>query len=169
MSIKLQYFSICFFLFTLVLFIPSVSRVQGIESEAITRVNRAEDSLEAAYLLVLKAERAGGDVSELVALLNTALERYSEAERALEYGDYETAALLALKVVETSNVILDADVSLMFVVVQVEEEAFRNQLFLSFGSVFFIILFGFLGWRLFKGYYVRRTMGLRSVDVVDES
>jgi hypothetical protein len=136
--------------------------VVGAESEAITRVSQAEDSLEVAYLSVVEAERAGVDVSELVVLLNAALEYYSEAERALESEEYDIAVQLAGKVVEASNAVLEADSSLIVVAGHVEEEAFRNQLFLSFGAVCFIVLFGFLGWRLFKGYYAWRMIGLRS-------
>ena len=169
MSKKLKRFSVLFFVFALVFFIPCVSRVVGAESEAITRVSQAEDSLEVAYLSVVEAERAGVDVSELVVLLNAALEYYSEAERALESGEYDAAVQLAGEAMEASNVVLGADISLMFVAERVEEEAFRNQLLLSFGAVCFIVLFGFLGWRLFKGYYVRRVMGLRSEVVADES
>lgn len=132
-------------------------------------IELAEDSLEHAYLSLLEAESSGGDVSELVSLLNTALEYYSEAERALLSGEYETAVLLAGKVAETSNVILEADISLKVVAEHLEEVGFRNQLFLSSGVVCFTILFGFLSWRLFKGYYVRRMTGLRREVSVDES
>ncbi len=148
--------------------IPSVSQVLGGESEAGSRISQAEGSLEVAYLSVLEAKRAGGDVSELVALLNTALEYNSEAERALESGEYNAAVQLAGKAVDASNVVLDADVSLVFVAKRVKEEIFRNQLFLSFRDVSFIVLFGFLGWRLFKGYYVQRVMGYRPEVVADE-
>ena len=169
MSKKLKRFSVPFFVLVLVFFIPCVSRVVGSESDAVSRISQAEDSLEAAYLSVDEAERAGVDVSEVVALLNAALEYYSEAERALDSGEYDAAVQLAGEAVEASNVVLDADVSLMFVAERVEEEVFRNQLFLSFGAVCFIVLFGFLGWRLFKGYYVRRGMGLGPEVVADES
>jgi len=169
MSNKLKYFSVFSFIFVSVFFTLIVSPVLGAESEAVSRISQAEDSLEAAYLSVLKAERAGGGVSELVELLNTALEYYSKAEKALESGEYETAVQLAGEVVEISNLIMKADVSLLFVAERVEESVFRNQLFLSFGAICLIVLFSFLGWRQFKGYYVRRATGLRLEVVTDES
>ena len=159
---KNKRFSVLFFIFSLIFFTQNVYRVLGDESEAVSRVSLAEDSLEAAYLSVLEAERAGGDISEIVGLLNTALEYYSEAERALKSGEHDIAVQLAGKAVEASNAVLEASINLIVVVGHVEEEAFRNQLFLSFGAVCLIVLFGFLGWRLFKGYYARRVMGLRS-------
>jgi hypothetical protein len=159
---KNKRFSVLFFIFSLMFLTQNVSRVLGDESEAVSWISQAENSLEAAYLSILEAERVGGDVSEIIAFLNTALEYYSEAERALESEEYDIAVQLAGKVVEASNAVLEADSSLIVVAGHVEEEAFRNQLFLSFGAVCFIVLFGFLGWRLFKGYYARRMIGLRS-------
>ena len=49
----------------------------------------AEDALGSIYLSLLEAKRAGGDVSELVELLNTSLKYNSEAERALASREYE--------------------------------------------------------------------------------
>jgi len=165
---KNKRFSALFFIFSLMFLTQNVSRVLGDKSEAVSRISHAEDSLEAAYLSVLEAERMGGDISEIVTLLNTALEIYSEAERALESGEYDTAVQLAGKVGDASKAVLEADISLMVVAGHVEEEAFRNQLFLSFGMVCLIVLFGFLGWRRFKVYYVNRVMGFRPEVIVDE-
>ena len=153
----------------LVFFITSVYQACGDTTDAELRISQSEDSLNAAYLLLLTAERAGGDVSELIARFNTALEYYSGAVRALESGEYETAVLLAEKVIEASNMILEVDVSLIVVAERLSKVGFRNQLFLSFGVVCLTILFGFLGWRLFKGYYVQRMMGWRPEVVTDES
>ncbi len=168
MSKKLKCFSILFFVFTLMFFIPNASRVLGDESEAVLRVSQAEDSLEAAYLSVLEAEKAGGDVSELVMVINTALEYYSEAERLIVAEEYGAAVFLARKAVEASNVVLNVDFNLLVVVEHVEEATFWNQIFLSIGAVFSIILLSFLGWRRFKIYYIRRVLGSGLEVVVDE-
>ena len=161
-----RYF-VFFFMFSFMLFTPNVSRVLG-ELEAALRVSEAEDSLEAAFLSVLEAERAGGDVTEIVDLLNNALVHYSEAERALEYGEYDTAVQLARKAIEDSNLVLETTMNLILVVGDVKEKAFRNQLFLSFGMVCLIVLFGILGWRQFKLYYVHRVMDFKPEVIVDE-
>ncbi len=168
-SKKLKCFSALFFVCTYVFFMPSVSRVMGAESEAISKVSLAENSLEVAYLSLLEADRAGGDVPELVALLNTALEYYSESDRALELGDYDAAIQLASKSVEVSNVVFETNINLIEVTKKVEEEGFRNQLFLSFGVVCLIVLFGFLGWNQFKVYYFHRVMDSRPEVIADES
>lgn len=136
---------------------------------ARSAMESAEDALGSAYRSLLKAERSGGDVSDLVMVLNTALLYYSEARKAFVSGEYERAIRLAGNVVEASNAVLEADFSVMVVAVHLGWVEFRNQLFLSSSVVCFIILFGFLGWRLFKGFYVRRMMGLRPEVVTDES
>lgn len=169
MHIKLKNFYVLFFILLMVLFLPGTCQVFGDELDAISRVSQAEDSLEAAYITVVKAERAGVDVSELVGVLNTAMEYYNEAERAIKTGHYEEAVLLATKVIRTSNIVLDADISLMVVAEHVEETTFRNQLFLSSGAVLIIILFGILGWRYFKSYYIHRMMGLKIEVNANES
>jgi len=134
----------------------------------ISEIDLSEEALGSAFVSVLEAERAGGDVSELIVSLNIALEWYSEAETAFRSGEYDSAVLLAEKVVEASNMISDASASLRGIGVNLEEIAFTNQLLLSFGVICFAVLFGFLGWRRFKGYYVRMVMGLRPEVAADE-
>ena len=154
---------------TAVFSLQSLCPVWAGEMEAVSEISLAEDFLKTAYLYVLDAERAGGDISELVARLNTALEYFFEAERAFGSGKYDSAVLLAGWVVEISDVILDDAVGLRGVAELQGEVAFRNQLLISFGVVCFTIVFGFVGWRRFKDYYVRRMMGMRPEVVVDES
>jgi hypothetical protein len=148
--------------------LQSLCPVWAGEMEAVSEISRAKDSLKSAYLSVLDAERAGGDISELVARLNTALEYFSEAERAFGSGEYDSAVLLAEKVAEASNGILEEAVRLRGAAELQGEISFRNQLILSSGVVCSTVLFGFLGWRRFKDYYVRRMMGMRPEVSVDE-
>jgi hypothetical protein len=169
LSRRWLHLSILLLIITAAFSLQSVCPVWAGEIEAVSEISRAEDSLKSAYLSVLEAERAGGDISELVAWLNAALEYFSEAERAFGSGEYDSAVLLAGRVVEISDVILDDAVGLRGVAELQGEVAFRNQLLISFGAVCSIVAFGFLGWRRFKDYYLRRVMGLRSEVVVDES
>ena len=169
LSKNLQCFSVMLFIITFLLFFPGVPQVLGYEAEAVSRISQAEDSIKAAYLSVLEAERAGGDVSELVVRLNDVLGYFSGAERALEAGEYDPAVFLAEKVIEGSNVVLSDGTRLRSSAELHGEIVFRNQVVLSFLVVCFTVMFGFLGWGFFKGYYVRRLMGLRPEVSVDES
>jgi hypothetical protein len=165
---KIQSFLVLFFVLTIIFFSPYAFQALGDKSEAVLRVSQAEDSLEIAYLSVLEAERMGGDVSELIRILNTAVEYYSEAERVIKTEEYEEAVLLAAKAVETSNLVLDANTGLVYVVKHVEGIAFETQVYMSLGACILIITLSFLGWIRFKNYYIRKLKDFKPEIVVDE-
>jgi len=135
---------------------------------ARSAMESAEETLASAYLSVLEAERAGGDISELVARLNGALEYLSGAERAFESGEYDEAVLSAGKAVEASDAIGSDAVALNQLAEYQGEIQFRSQLVISFELVYFTVLLGFLGWSLFKDYYLRRMRGLKPEVAADE-
>lgn len=141
----------------------------GDESEAVSSVTQAKNSLDTAYLSLLEIERAGGDVSELVKVLNTALEYYSQAERAIKKGEYDVAVLLSTKAVKASNVVLEVDIGLITVTKYVEGANLRTQLYLTLGAVIIIIPLSFLSWRRFKEYYIENVKKMRPEVVIDES
>jgi len=97
------------------------------------------------------------------------LEYHSKSNEELYLGKYDMAEDLANKTVEASNTILETDVALEVFAKHIEEVGFRNQLYLSFGIICFIIFFVFLSWRLFKGYYINRMMEFRPEVVINES
>ena len=132
-------------------------------------VGLAEESLEMAYLSVVGAERSGGDVRDLIVYLRVAVGYLSEAERALESGDYEGASLWAEKADEAAkDILIDASRSGSLASIQ-GRIAFGYRLFISSGICLVILLFEFFGWKRFRDYYVRRLMGLRPEVSVDES
>jgi hypothetical protein len=163
-QIVLKLFSIL----SITFFTLGASQVLGDESEAVSSVTQAENSLDSAYLSLLETERAGGDISELVKVLNTAIEYYSKAEMALKKGEYNEADLLATKAVKASNVVLEANLGLVSVTKYVEGAALRNQLYLTLGAVIFIIPLSFLSWRRFKEYYIENIKKMRPEVVIDE-
>jgi hypothetical protein len=154
------------------IFIMPISGFALCESDvdvARSALGSAEEALASAYFAVLEAERAGGDVSELVSYLRIAAKHLSEAEMALESGDYDGASLLAEEAGEAAKKIL-IDTSRLGNLAQIQgRTAFGYRLFFSFGGVILILLFGFFGWMRFRDYYVRRLMGLRPEVSADES
>jgi hypothetical protein len=166
---KLRSLLTLLFISTVIFGLTNIQKVYGDETEAISVISLAEDSLEAAFLSVLEIERSGGEISELVLLLNTALDYQSDAERFLEVGEYEKADFMARKVVEASNVIIEVDVGMQVVAEHVSEVGFMNQLYISLGVVCSTVLFGFLGWRQFKIYYIRNMTVSRPEVVLDGS
>lgn len=168
MSKKLRLLSIIF-LMMITIVRPQFHQARGDQKEAEMRISQAEDSIKAAYLSLLEAERSGGDISELVQLLNNALEYHSKSNEELYLGKYDMAEDLANKTVEASNTILEADVTIKVVAEHIEEVRFRNQLVMSLSIVCLIMFFGFLFWRKFKGYYITRMMGYKPGAVNHES
>ena len=166
---KLQTYIVFFLMIASFLYLTDVSHVYGDEKEVLLKISLAGDSLEAAYRSLLKAERAGGDVSGLVALLNSALDLYSKADWALEYEEYETAVIFLDEVDEISGEVLEYSITLMVASERFLAYRFRNQLFLSFGVALFFLVLGFIGWGQFKVYYFRMIKRLTPEVVADES
>jgi len=76
--------------------LPAASSAVGYD-DAWAAIFRAQSSIETAYGGVVEAERAGGDVSRLIADLNGALETLSSARRSLDEGDYGSASNYAIE------------------------------------------------------------------------
>ena len=106
LSRKLRSLITIFLMVTSIFCLINVSQAYGDGKESSSRVLQTWYSIEASYLSLLQAERAGGDVSELVAHLNFALELYSEGEIALESGEYEAVVLITDKANEISSEVL---------------------------------------------------------------
>jgi len=150
-------------------FSPGFHQVLGDKSEATTNISHAKDSVIEAYVSVLEIERKGGYVSELIVRLNDVLDNLAEAERAFESGNYDLATQLANSAIEVSYLISEEAVDLRHGAEVQRELEFRNKLLLSAGSVCIILLCGFIGWRRFKEYYLRRLMDSRLEVLSDES
>jgi len=148
---------------------PIVFGQEIIESDAVLILSETEDSLENAYISLLEIERAGGDITELVKILNTATGYYSEALRLFESGEYVLAVELADKAIDSSNVILETDVRMMSKIEVYRGIGFRNQLYNAIGTSGIIILLSFLGWKVFKTYHFRKINGVKPEVSVDES
>ena len=140
---------------------------QGTASEASIQMSETQDSLKRAYLSLLEVERAGGNVTELVMLLNVALDYYTEAEREFKAGKYDSALELADKCIDMSTRVIETDISMIVITEHVKEESFRNQLYLSIGAICIIVICGILGWELFKNYY-QRTISGSSPEIVND-
>jgi hypothetical protein len=155
---KLKYFSIIFFIVSLRFIIPSFHIVLGDESEAISSISHAENSIYTTYAIVYEVERKGGDVSELIVSLNKALNNIAEAEIAFEAGNYNLAAQIADSEIEMLNHLSEEAMVLGYEAEVQTELEFRNKLMLSASSVFVILLSGYFGWRRFKEYYFQRLL-----------
>ena len=77
---------------------------QSSQASANRAINEAQDSIYVAYKSIAQAEQAGGDVSNLVNQLNTAVSLLDEARDSYEEEDYSAAydkAVEAKSIAET--------------------------------------------------------------------
>ena len=141
----------------------------GDEREVMLELSQAENSLEIAFTSLLVAERAGGDISSFVALLNYALDLYNKANLAFQNGEYETATIFLVELDEVLINVLELGNSLAAASERFSTIQFRNQLFLSIGVSIFLLVLGFVGWRQFKVTYFRIKKDYFPEVVVNES
>ena len=157
-----------FLVFLLLLSSPVFSRAVD-QGEAESMVANANDGIEEAYLAVVEAERAGGNVTELVSRLNDAIVLLETAERRLDSGEYDEAFTYAEEALEQSNVIKEEAQSLRSLAELRAEIEFRNRLVISIMISFYVILFGYVGWFYFKRYYIRKISETRPEIAEPES
>jgi hypothetical protein len=136
------------------------------KSEVESIVANAEKSLKSAYLSLLEVEKKGTDtqhMQELVARLNFALEYYSETQKLLMTGDYDSAALTAENIIDISQKIKE-EALLLKDVAQLEKQIeFRNQLLLSSILSIIIVIIGITSRKYFKYLYYKRIKRLKPV------
>jgi hypothetical protein len=151
--------------FLVVTFILSLSvtksTVASFSLDSDGLVKQAEESVTTAFKAVLDAEAAGANVSGLIVELNQAVGLLSEAKIALGNGDFDGAAEDAASVVEVAEQVRDEASSLRASAL-VHRDLVFNALLVgsSIGVSVFLVFMWFL-WRWFKGYYVRRVLGLK--------
>ncbi len=69
----------------------SLAYAESSQASANRAINEAQDSIYVAYKSIAQAEQAGGDVTNLVDLLNTAVSLLEDARDSYEQEDYSTA------------------------------------------------------------------------------
>jgi hypothetical protein len=137
-------------------FVPACFAVDAVEANAA--IGQAERDLGSAYVAVAEAEGAGADVSVLLNKLEGAGDFLSEAYSAFRVGDYENASVLAM---ECSNAVegVAGDAA------RLKTDAESDRLLLSsVGSsvgLVLLLVFGFLGWKLLKRRYFKRTLDMK--------
>jgi hypothetical protein len=139
----------------------SLTRVYGVSAEdATAAVASADSTLQVAFVTVSDAERAGANVSGLIARLNEAGSALTSARVALDAGNYSGAAsLAALSEGLADAVAADAAVSKDNAVTQASHWWVTVSLSLVGSASLLAVLF--LLWRRFKRLYKDRVLGGR--------
>ena len=140
--------------------VPSAAGVSRQEA-AVSTVSEAEQFIVQAYEAVVGAESAGAHVSSLLVGLNDAVGLLSEAQVALEVGDFEECIRLAELSREAGSGVGNAARAL-----EVEANYAHANLSWWFagGSVLgvsIVVLTSFFGYRYFKRRYYKRLLKIK--------
>jgi len=142
------------------LFFPAFSSATSVAGPR-ELILRAQSSIGMAYAGVVEAEKAGGDVSQLVTDLNGALGTLDSAKRSYDAGDYDSASRYAVEA-ETQALAVADEARI------VRDEASRRAFNLNVLIIISVIaclvalsVFYHLGLRWLADRRLRETMKLR--------
>ncbi|MCW4024994.1 MAG: hypothetical protein NWF01_08170 [Candidatus Bathyarchaeota archaeon] len=128
------------------------------QNDSAAKLQAANDATEQAFTAVLSAEKAGANVTELIAKLNNAITFLAHAENANRFGDVNSVISNADSAISISQQVTAQ--------AKTAEESVTSQsmnaFWLSVGSVMggsvLFILGLFLVWRLFERRYLRSLL-----------
>lgn len=139
------------------------------EDIALSAISRAESTMGSAYESVLKAERAGANVSGLLNRLNDGVQALSKALMSYTVDDFNDA-ILSADLCHDSVVGIQGEAGELRELAVAESD---RRLLLTHGASILgsglAVLGGVLSWRLFKRWYYRRVLRMKPVVVNDES
>jgi hypothetical protein len=154
MSIRIKYLSLFILILVLANWNLGSCLASVEEAEASLAISMAEDHLGYTYLKLLEAERAGGDVTELTANLNIALDYLSKAKRAFEAGEFPTTSFLSREALKMASSLTNEAVDLKNYAENYGRSLYMNRLLTSAVLIFLTLMFSYLGWKIFKSHYV---------------
>ena len=151
-------------LFSINLFIPRF--VLGYsEDEASTSIQLADKAVCSAFEAVSEAESAGGNVSNFIARLNQASDLLVEAMPLFKNGssidNIANVIELANRSIELANSVKNEAVDLKASTLSYHDYSLKIYIVVSSIGVAIFIVFMFLSWRWFKGYYTSRILSLK--------
>jgi hypothetical protein len=143
--------------------------VVGGAGEASSTMSNANGAVRVAFNAVLEAERAGANVSDLIARLDKAARLLDEAEVALNRGNLGEASNMAGQCIGIAeNVKVDADV-LKASALDEAQSVFWMSFPLSAVSIAAFIVVLVLVWLWFKRRYTRKVSGTKPEVTIDEA
>ncbi len=156
------------FLFFLAFSVYGIKSCVAVSEEAAVAIERAEAVLISSYRVVLDAEGAGANVSELVIRLNGAGELLAEAQVSYRVEDFEEAVLLAELCSEVGENVLDEAARLKSLAAVQGIQRFRWTVTVTIFGVAVVACLSLSAWLIFKRYYIRRVLSMKPEVVSDE-
>ena len=157
------------FLFILPFFSIGLAVCESSSEVAVLAIGGAEVEVSSAYRAVLEAEEAGANVQDLAVRLNNACDLLVWARVLYGVGDFDEAYRLANLCINVGEAVEIEAYNLRDLAFAQREWNFRLTIVLSFVSIGLIVCFSFFGWRVFKGRYVRKVLGMKPEVVLVES
>jgi hypothetical protein len=147
------------FLALTMLFASSTSLVIAQSDQAQSKIQAADSAVNKAFQAIVKAEKAGANVTDLLAQLNIAADLLAQAENAYTSGDLslatskaDSAVALAFQV-NSAAAAAEKDAA-----VATQDNLLTTVIFSVVGSAIFVVAL-FIVWRWFKGNYIKRLSG----------
>jgi len=139
------------------------------ETEVVSALTSAEEAAASAFVAVLEAERAGGNVSKLLVRLNDAAEGLSKAEISYRLGNYEAAiSFSAISSGICTGVRSDAEELRLQALGPKHMQVWLRMIESVLGAAI-VGIGGFWSWRLFKRRYFERILRMKPEVSFDES
>jgi predicted DNA repair protein MutK len=126
--------------------------------QARSSVSRAEQALGSVYVQVADAAASGADVSGLLNKLDVAGSYLSDAFAALKREDYELALQKAASCENELTGLEEQAVSLKAEAKNASAFVFSESVIGSAIGLVLVLVLGFIGWRILKRSYLKRSL-----------
>jgi hypothetical protein len=166
---KNKQISLLFIIITIQFTFLGFCSAESTDLEALRLKSLTEDSFKISYLKVLEADRVGAKIDELVENLNIALEYLFEAGNAYRSGDYEGTVSLSLKALDISRNQADKAIIMKQTAITQNSSILINRILFSLTIISLTTIFGIIGWKFFKEFYLRQFKGLKYEVNTDET
>jgi CHASE3 domain sensor protein len=133
----------------------SVQQATAQTDPATSKLQAANNAVDQAFNAVLDAEKAGANVTGLLAQLNTAQGLLAQAESSDRTGNTNTAATQADSVLPIAQQVTAAAQDAKQSAIVSERNGFWSTIALTVVGVFVFVLVLFLVWRRFKLRYLK--------------
>ncbi|MGB9841293.1 MAG: hypothetical protein ACPLKZ_01060 [Candidatus Bathyarchaeales archaeon] len=130
-------------------------------NEAAEAVNQAAADLGSAFAAVAEAEQAGANISALMAKLDVAGVFLTQAQSALRTGDYENAVSFAHACSDAIEGMVADAAHLKLTTEKAQADSFLLATIGSSVGLVLLCVFGFMGWKLLKKWYLSRLMDMK--------
>ncbi len=157
MNVNVKYFIIILFvLLTLSVCFLSVQQATAQTDSATSKLQAANNAVDQAFNAVLDAEKAGANVTDLLAQINVAEGLLAQAENSDRTGNTNTAATQADSVLPIAQQVTNEAQNAKQTAIVSSQNALWSTIALTAIGVFVFVLVLFLVWRRFKRNYIER-------------